>query len=90
MRNSQQELFHSYKARFLEMADEDIISSFNGQVGNNSWTGSRAAYLVALHEEFKQRGFDYSAVGGEEFLSFSQKVKLSEEKQIVPLEEECP
>jgi hypothetical protein len=56
--------------------DAEIIEAFNKQVGNTGWTTSRGIYLSALHKELDNRGFDFSAIGTSNSLSFKNKVIL--------------
>ena len=69
-------LYKRFKRRMGNYSDEELIQAFNNEVGNPGWTSARAAYLVAIRDEFKERGYDYSAVGNEEGLSFARKIKL--------------
>ena len=77
-------LYESFKRRMEKYSDEELIQAFNNEVGNPGWTSARAAYLTAIHNEFNERGYDYSAIGNEEELSFARKVKLVGRK-ILPL-----
>ncbi|MEK7473681.1 MAG: hypothetical protein AAB668_03090 [Patescibacteria group bacterium] len=72
-----------FAARFKKMSDQELIDVFNRQVGNSGWVGSRAKFMSALPEEFKNRGFDCSAVGNGKGLSFMQKVRLDGKKVII-------
>ncbi|NQT49455.1 NUDIX domain-containing protein [Candidatus Kuenenbacteria bacterium] len=65
-----------YQARFQAQTDDQLIESFNREVGSSGWTTSRSAYLTALREEFDARGFDYSAVGNKKGLSYKEKIEL--------------
>ena len=62
------------------MNDEQLVDAFNREVGNSGWTGSRASYLSALHEEFENRNYDYSAIGGKGSLSLKKKVRVTGNK----------
>ena len=61
---------------------EEIIKIFNNEVGNKGWCTARASYLGAIHSQFNTRGIDYSRIGDEKSISFSQKVKLERIKLI--------
>lgn len=67
---------YGFAARFREMSDEKLIEAFNREVGNSGWVNARAEYLSKLHEEFKVRGYDYSAIGNDGNLSFAHKIGL--------------
>jgi len=73
-----------YRERFAAMTGRQVIEALNCEVGNRGWAGSRALYLVALHDELDRRGYDYSAIGDRKSLSLRRKVKLVG-KTIVPL-----
>ena len=77
--------YEDYKRRMENYSDEELIEAFNSQVGNPGSGSAKVDFLSAIHDEFKERGYDYSAVGNEEELSFARKVKLIG-KKIVPLE----
>jgi hypothetical protein len=66
-----------YAERLKRRSDEELITDFNREVGNQGWTSSRASYLAALHREFIVREFDYSAVGDEVSLSLKSRVRLN-------------
>ena len=68
--------YEEFLAQFKACTDQELIEVFNRQVGNTGWTSSRGSYLAALHEEFKNRGFDFSAMGDERSLSFRSKIRL--------------
>ncbi len=61
---------------FQADSDIELIERFNDQVYTQGWTGSRGAYLSAIHTEFNNRKFDFSVIGDSEGLSFKQKIKL--------------
>lgn len=71
-----QRLYKECKEELLKMSDEQLIDSFNKDVGNPGWVGARARFHSALHEEFENRGFDFSVIGNKNSLSFSKKVRL--------------
>jgi hypothetical protein len=75
--------YQEFKARFQAMDDAQLIDAFNREVGNSGWTGSRANYLVALHEELENRDFDYSSIGNKKHLSFAKKIRLESKKIIL-------
>jgi hypothetical protein len=77
--------YERFKRRMENYSDEELIEAFNREVGNPGWVSARAAYLAAIHDEFKKRGYDYSAIGNEKELSFAKKVKLAG-KKVVPIE----
>ncbi len=72
--------YEEYLEKFKKMDDKQLIDSFNREVGNPGWTNSRANYLSALHQEFNDRGYDYSDIGGVGSLSIKNKIELLDKK----------
>lgn len=72
--------YKKFKERFKKMNDKQLLLAFNNEVGNSGWTSSRASYIAALHEEFENRGYDYSAIGNKGSLAFNKKVRLVDKK----------
>jgi len=72
--------YEEFIARVGKLSDQELIDAFNRQVGNTGWTSSRAAYLAALYGEFKNRGFDCNAIGGDQSFSLRKRIKLSGNK----------
>lgn len=77
--------YETFKYKMEKYSDEELIQAFNDQVGNAGWGSGRAGYLTAIFDEFKERNYDYSAIGNEEALSFARRVRLVG-KTIVPIE----
>lgn len=65
-----------FRARLAAKSDEELIEAFNREVENPGWVGARGVYLTAMHEEFENRGYDYSAIGNSGGLSLKNKIKL--------------
>ena len=82
---SQRDFYEEFRTKFIGLSNKDLIQAFNREVGNPGWTSARAAYLTALHQEFEDRGLDYSLIGNKTKLSFAKRVKLVGNK-IVPTE----
>jgi hypothetical protein len=79
------ESYEQFKHRMENYSDEELIEAFNSQVGNRGSGYTMVNFLSAIHDEFKKRGYDFSAVGNKEELSFAKKVKLVG-KKVVPVE----
>lgn len=47
------------------------------------WVSARGTYMAAIHKEFDNRGFDYSAIGDKSGLSYKNKIKLSKNKIVI-------
>jgi hypothetical protein len=45
---------------FRDASVEDLLLSFNQNVGNNGWTSARAEHDVAVHEALRATGLDCS------------------------------
>lgn len=73
-----QDMYNDFCSRFSGYSDQQLIDAFNHEVkiGGNGWGSARAAYMAALHNEFNQREFDYSAIGDKKALSFKNKIVL--------------
>ena len=69
--------YNEFKDRFQKMNNNELIDAFNRDVGNPGWVSARANFLAALHDEFEDRGFDYSAIGDESCMSMMKKIKLT-------------
>ena len=69
-------MYNEFAEKFQKMTDEELIESFNHEVGLNAWTNSKAIYLSALHDEFIRRKWDYSIIGDKNKLSFKTYIKL--------------
>ena len=77
-----QKKYIEYQNHFSRLSNDELLDAFNKEVGNNGWTSSRALYLAALHDEFRNRKFDYSAIGNEVSLSLKKKTKFSKENPL--------
>ena len=73
---SQQEIYREYAEWFKKMSDEELVEAFNCQVGNAGWVARKITYLCALHAEFNNRNYDYSAIGTKGSLCLLRKIKL--------------
>lgn len=78
-----QKLKEEYQERFKNKSDEQLIDSFNGQVGNAGWGTARMFYLSTLRKELENRNIDYSDVGDKEGISYAKRVKLVGKKIVI-------
>ena len=74
--NPTQSYYLTYKQELQSLSDEGLIERINAQVGLRCYGFARQAHLHALHEALDERQLDYSAIGDQQTLSFSCKVKL--------------
>lgn len=69
--------------RFSEFSDNELVTAYQRECGNNGWTSSRADYLADLHIEMEQR-FDCSEIIDGNSMSLRTKnVELVGNKVIV-------
>jgi len=75
--------YKEFKDGFKKMNDGQLIDVFNKEVGNTGWVSARGSYLFALHTEFEDRGYNYSAIGNKKYLSLAKRVKLVGKKIVL-------
>jgi len=63
--------------RLRKLGNEDLIETYNKDVGNPGWVRARGDFHLAMVEEFKRRSINYSAIGNETAVSWSKRIKLS-------------
>lgn len=72
-----EELREKYKNYFESLSKQELVDSFNKQVGNCGWSSSRAIYLYELRKVLDKSGINISSVqndsGG---FNLNKKVKL--------------
>lgn len=68
--------FEKFGQELSMLTDIELIDKFNQEVETEGWGTARASYLAAIHQEFNNRGFDYSEIGNEHELSFKNKIEL--------------
>jgi hypothetical protein len=72
----QQHIYYTkYALQFADMQIPELVTIFNHQVGNTSWTGMRAYHDQALIDEFHRRGIDVSPVYDGKAISFVHPVR---------------
>ncbi|MBR3078186.1 MAG: hypothetical protein IKH01_00035 [Prevotella sp.] len=72
----QQHIYYiKFALRFADMQIPELVTVFNAQVQNRSWSSMRAYHDQALVDEFQNRGIDVSAVSNSYTISFSKPVK---------------
>ena len=72
--------YSEFSERFQKMADEELIKTFNCEVGVSGWVSCRAIFLSAMLDEFNRRKWDYKLIGDKSSLSLSKRVKLLNNK----------
>lgn len=74
---------YGYIARFGKMDLEELVESFNGQVGNTGWASAKGHYLAALYAEFRARGINLSEIGSKSNFSMRNEVIVIEGRLVV-------
>ena len=75
---SHSKYYQEYAAHFAAASNQSLVESFNKEVGNTGWTSMRASFIAALMDEFRNRGFDISAVNDGRSTDFNHHVHLDE------------
>lgn len=71
-------LTEKFEKNLISLSDQEVINSFNKEVGNTGWVAARAHFLKALINQFESREIDYSIIKNENTISFAKKVLLKE------------
>lgn len=72
-------LLPSENTSFSTKSTQDLVDSFNSQVGCRGWSSARAIHNTSLIKEFIHRGIDVSTVYDGQSISFLHHVVLNEE-----------
>lgn len=64
-----------YALRFAEMQIPELVTVFNSQVQNRSWSSMRAYHDQALIDELQRRGIDTSAITDGHSITFAHPVR---------------
>ena len=75
--------YTEFSERFTKFSDDELIETFNKEVGNRGWVSARGYYLVALQTEFRTRGFDISEISYDDRFSIKHRVRLIGKKVII-------
>ncbi len=71
---------NQFADRFANATIEELIDTFNRQVGNPGWGSARAQHDSALREEFLRRYVDCSSFITESSINFREPIKLAEDR----------
>ena len=72
----QQHIYYiKYALRFADMQIQELVTTFNSQVQNRSWSSMRAYHDQALIDEFQRRGINVSVVSDGKTISFAHPVR---------------
>ena len=75
---SHNKYYQEYAARFAAASSQNLVESFNKEVGVSGWTSMRANYIAALIDEFRNRGIDISVAYDGRSTDFNHHVRLDE------------
>ena len=64
-----------YALRFVEMQIPELVTVFNSQVQNRSWSSMRAYHDQALIDEFQRRGIDVTVIYDGKATTFTHSVR---------------
>ena len=70
--------YRIFAAIFAKSTPNNLVKNFNREVGNLGFNSQRAAYDVALIDEFIRRGIDVSAVYDGTIIKFAHHVQLDD------------
>ncbi|WP_053971138.1 hypothetical protein [Mangrovimonas sp. ST2L15] len=76
-------LLEEYMDKFDKLTDQEIIEKFNNQIGNHGWGSARANYLGAIRQQYEKRNIDFSEIGDDKGMFYSNKVELNGKKLII-------
>lgn len=76
-------LYNEFAAQFAASSLTSLVENFNRQVVKSAFNSARAAFDQALMAELIRRGIDVSAVFDGTTISFSNKVLLDNNCQVV-------
>lgn len=76
-------LTEKFEKNLISLLDQEVINSFNKEVGNTGWVAARAHFLKALTNQFESREIDYSIIKNENTISFAKKVLLKKKNYTI-------
>ena len=75
MLNSIYDIYYiKFALQFVDKQIDELVTTFNREVGNNGWVGMRAYHDQALIDEFIRRGIDVTCVYDGHSLSFAHPI----------------
>lgn len=67
---------NEFTARFRSATAQELIDSYNNQVGSNAWVSAKGRFLHALYHEFKHRQIDISFIDTGAGMRLDQRITL--------------
>lgn len=76
MLNSIYDIYYiKFALQFVDKQIDELVTTFNREVGNNGWVGMRAYHVQALVDEFIRRGIDVSSIYDGKAISFARPIR---------------
>lgn len=66
---------YGFRQRFRESNVDELIDSFNGDVGKRGWVGARGVFLTALRDALLATGLDCSSFISDNGMAMDHAVK---------------
>ena len=76
--NPEKPVDNEFSEQFRSASIDELIETFNGDVGKAGWVSARGRFHAALAYEFRKRGFRTLEDG---VLSLGHKLRLSDDEQ---------
>jgi len=77
---------NEFTARFRSATVQELVDSYNSQVGKNAWVSAKGRCLYALYHEFKSRQIDISLIDTGAGMRLDQLVALDPSgRHLVPV-----
>jgi len=69
---------NEFVARFRAATAQELVDSYNSQIGSNAWVSAKGRCLHALYHEFKRRQIDISVIDTGSGMRLDQHIVLDE------------
>lgn len=69
---------NEFVARFRAATAQELVDSYNSQVGSTAWVSAKGRCLHALYHEFKRRQIDISVIDTGSGMRLDQHIVLDE------------
>ena len=67
---------NEFTARFRSATEQELVDSYNSQIGNRGWVSAKGRYLHALYHEFEHRQIDISVIDTGTGMRLDQRIVL--------------
>lgn len=75
--------YKEFQERFKNLTDQELLDTYNKDLGNPGWVSARAVFLSTLQDEFKNRGIDLSDTYKKGWKLIKNKMKLVDKKVVI-------